>query len=133
MIRLENVQKIRCEIDNDVIFIHSDQDPNGTTPHKTNTTGQRFKMERVDDQWDIIIEEAIVSNADLHTELKTPKSRSDLDFSLYKPNTSKPRMKFIGIQDIRDGARTELVFAYKDSNISVQTSGDTLIIRKAQP
>ncbi len=131
---LKNVTKITCRITSEELIVEHD----GTSTSHDLSKGVYFNLDRKSNAWELTIEEnkeVDVSDPSKCTELNTRMTDSNIQFShldgAYNPD---PLLKFIGIEDIRDGAKSnQWHYSFRKSKVSLKTnkSQDVLVIRKA--
>ena len=129
---LNDVKEISCQVTTGKLIIK----------HKDNTAGESFDLAngfifRLDwkmAEWKLDYTTGALSG--LFTEIETQQSGTKIKFSkLYSAGgnpSSDPLLKFIGIEDIRDGAfSNEWPISFKKSNVRIQIENGRLSVQKA--
>ncbi len=135
MSALEKTSKITCLISTEKLNVIHD----GNTTSFNTANGVYFRLDRNDNAWKLFIEEGKQvdrTNAPKgYTEINTLMTKSSIEFSdLDGPYDPDPILRFIGIEDIRDGiTQPNWDYMLRKSYVSIKTIQGTnrLSIRKA--
>lgn len=119
--------------DEEITIIKNDNTP--VTPKPKTDVGQTLQLKKSGDKWNLNITSGELSGN--VTKIDSRRGNRNLLFNTLGAGDTIATMKFIGIDDIRDGALTgsEWYIAYTKTKVSIKTTGDKttgrIIIQKA--
>ncbi len=131
---IENVNGMFVDLEREEMTINTTD----TAPHKFETSSEiSFSAEiQGDENWIIHIDTAPITGSftEINSVIKTPHEVNNINFKgLFEGSEKKPTPEFIGITDLRDGAKTaSWIIDFGVSEISIKTdiANNKLTIKK---